>query len=537
MPEPVVSGRARRIRRIAIAVFSIGLFLFAALWVLGAWAEKRIHRELATAASNVCASIDQVDSPLVSVSIFSRRVSITGLRLLPAIPCANAPVALHGMVDTLVVTGISFSDLLFGHTLAAEGMLVRTTGLSLTLRSDTGQVVSDTRSPRAATNVEFAAHDIRLASTVLVTLAEDTLRAGARLIETSGKGLYLRIAPDSSSITRCEQLHLLVDSLYASSSTGYEGSLARCVIDQEKGSFDVLQLDICPSESLEELGASLRYEGDVFAARLDTLHAEGMDVQRLLAEGVPSLRKVRFASADVTVLRDKTVQDEPWKFKPLLARLIRNFPPGSGADTITIAGLDVRYRERVDMGRGFALIPLSGIRGTVTGARNTPGDTSALNINARCIAFNETHVSLNLRTHVQDTTDRFDARASLGRLRFLELNPVTGPLVDIRATDGVMDSLIFRMTGYDHRATGLIRMNYAGLKVESGGRQRKETLERIKTALLNTMVRNEVGEGNTTYREGQFAFDRRRDRAIFNYLWSGLREGVKVVILPDLKAN
>ena len=79
----------------------------------------------------------------------------------------------------------------------------------------------------------------------------------------------------------------------------------------------------------------------------------------------------------------------------------------------------------------------------------------------------------------------------------------------------------------------MVRMNHRGLKLASGGRKSGETGNQIESALLNALVRktsrNKIGNA----RDGRFAFERRRDRAIFNYLWSGLREGVKAELLPE----
>lgn len=531
------SVRTRRTRGAAITALSIVAGLIAALWVLGSFAEQRVRQELADVASKVCASIDQEHAPIVSVSLFSRSLSITGLTLLPAIPCTNAAVAVHGRVDTLQVSGISLSGLLFGRTLAAEHVLVRAKGLALILRSDTARQAVATRSPGASKDVQFASHDIQLVSTVLATLSEDTLRAGARLIRTSGKGFYFRMGGDSSSTARFEHLHLLLDSLYASASTGYEGSIARCEIDQEKGTLDLVRLDICPSQGLEELSARMEYEGDVIEARLDTVRTEGLDVQRLFAERVTSMRKLRLASGDVTILRDKTMPDGPSVVMPLLARLIRGLPMESGVDTITVLDLAARYRERGDRSRGFALIPFSNITASITGARNSAVDTAALMVRARCTAFDDTPVSLVLRSVVQDTTDRFELDASIGAMSFTALNKATGPLVDIQATAGRMDSVIFRMTADDHHAHGVVRIAYRDLKLASGGRKRDETMNRIETVLINILVRDQSRDSEGVSREGTFSFDRRRDRAILNYMWSGLREGTKAMLMPDGLVN
>jgi hypothetical protein len=271
----------------------------------------------------------------------------------------------------------------------------------------------------------------------------------------------------------------------------------------------------------------------VIQARLDTLHIAGFDMNTAFAENVWSMRSVRLATGAVTVLRDKVVADGNDPVKPLLSRLIRSFPMGSGADSITVDGLDVQYHERVDRQRGYAVIPITRIHAIITGARRSVIDTSAMVVRARAVAFNTASVSLILRAVIADTTDRFELDAGIGPMPFATVNAATGPLVDIQAIDGRIDSVIYRMTADDRRASGVVRMSHRGLKVASGGRKSEQVGNQMESALLNALVRNNSRNKNGDAHDGRFAFERRRDRAIFNYLWSGLREGVKAELLPE----
>jgi hypothetical protein len=55
----------------------------------------------------------------------------------------------------------------------------------------------------------------------------------------------------------------------------------------------------------------------------------------------------------------------------------------------------------------------------------------------------------------------------------------------------------------------------------------------LETLLLNALVRNDHLDGQGVPREGAFSFPRRQDRGVFNYMWSGLREGTKAILLPS----
>ena len=97
--------------------------------------------------------------------------------------------------------------------------------------------------------------------------------------------------------------------------------------------------------------------------------------------------------------------------------------------------------------------------------------------------------------------------------------------------NGRIDSVLLHMEADNRRAHGLVELAYHDLDLSTGGRKRKETRNRISTLILNTLVKkNNRNSGGP--RKGFFAFDRRRDRGVFNYMWSGLREGTKEILLP-----
>ena len=105
--------------------------------------------------------------------------------------------------------------------------------------------------------------------------------------------------------------------------------------------------------------------------------------------------------------------------------------------------------------------------------------------------------------------------------------------MDVRSTSGRIDTVMMHMDADKQRAKGRVRMAYHDLKLASGGKKRKEPLNMMKTVALNTLVQNDnLDKGGP--RPGQFAFERRQDRAVFNYMWSGLREGTKAILLPEV---
>lgn len=523
-----------RLARVLKRVLIITIVAIALVCGLGFLAEHFVRQRLDEFVKNSCATIDSRKEPRIDVSILERSVSIHHLHLLPVAGCADARIALHGAIDTLEIGGISLSDLFFHERLRAAYLRTGTQGLSIVLRKDTVPADSVVEAG-ARTSATFGTMRVRSTGTSLVTMSDDTIRFGEDVLLLSAKDFHFQNDIDSGArVTTSEDLRLVSKGLYAYTSTGYALTLERCELDQEARLLNFFGAHVQPVKCTEEHSATMDLERDVFDARLDTLRIEELNMDELLARRTLIARGMHLHGGDVTVLRDKTLPDENWRHKPLLARLLRWFPEGTAVDTIMVTALDVRYRERADRERGYSLIPFSNINATITGARNLRGDTSALVLDAHCSSFSDTPVILRLSTVIQDTTDRMEVDASIGRLPFSALRRATGPLVGVQATEGVMDSLIYRMTGNDQRASGSVRMTYSGLKLESGWKERRQALNEVGTVLLNALVRDKGRDRDGTLRVGEFSIERRRDRAVFNYLWSGLREGSKAVILPEV---
>lgn len=525
--------RWRRAAKWSIAVISIALGLY---WVSDLVAERYVRKQLELAAASVCAVIDTRYPPVVAVDLFAWSVSITGLSLLPIADCSGASLHVQGRIDSALVNGVSLIGTLFRDQAMMARLRLNISEARITMVPDSlAQISNDqVKSKGDAWSIAIGSFAVAIRSVTVITSSGDTISTNGRGTETDGKDLHFMVGPrDPLASFSCESLHLSVDSLLGNMASGYNWSVGNCAFDQARGTLDLLRMKIGPALGLEAFSATLPYETDVIEARLDTLRIDGFDLNTAFAENTWSMRSLRLASGAVTVLRDKVVVDGNDPVKPLLSRIIRSFPLGIGADSITVDRLDVQYHERVDRRRGYAVIPITQIRAIITGATHSAIDTAALVVRASAVAFNTASVSLLLRAVISDTTDRFELDAAIGPMPFATINGATGPLLDIQATEGRIDTVIYRMTADDRRASGVVRMNYRGLKVASGGRRSDQAGNQLESALLNALVRNKSQNRNGDARDGRFTFERRRDRAIFNYLWAGLREGVKAELLPE----
>lgn len=517
---------------VAVAVLLYGL--------AGLAAERYVREQLRAGATALCSEVDRNRAPEIVVNLFRQSVSITGLTLVPMTGCPSSSLKIHGRLDSAQFTGLSLLGLLFRDRVEMDHLRLCLSGAIAALAHDSLRVAMDGpmgRNPDVW-SVAIGSFSVVMHSSSVINQAGDTIICHDPGVSMSGKDLRFIIGQeDAHASFGVQGLLLSTDSLVGRMASGYAWSVRNFRIDQALGTLHLLRTRIGPSLGVEAFSATLPSETDVIEARLDTMLFDGFELVKAFTQKVYSFRRMQLTSGSVLVLRDKVAADGKDHEKPLLSHLIRSFPLGSGADSIIVHGLDVEYRERIDVQRGYAVIPFTEIEAVITGARHIANDTSGLIVRAGAVAFGAASISFLLRARIADTTDRFVIEASIGPMPFSALNSATGPLVDIRATEGRIDTVTYRMIADDHLASGAVRMRHRGLQLASGGRKSQQAGYRIESAILNALVRSTSHNKIDDARDGRFTFERRRDRAIFNYLWSGLREGVKAELLPGALAN
>jgi hypothetical protein len=129
--------------------------------------------------------------------------------------------------------------------------------------------------------------------------------------------------------------------------------------------------------------------------------------------------------------------------------------------------------------------------------------------------------------------------ARIGALPFTTFNAMTNDLLLVRATAGHIGSIDYVFEADRNSGRGRVDMAYADLKVRIAKRDGTREKAGFKSFLANQVVRSKNLRG-PNFRHGDFSLERKKDRQIFNYMWSGLREGMIETVLPqtvkDVKA-
>ncbi|HPF89475.1 MAG TPA: hypothetical protein PLL57_02335 [Flavobacteriales bacterium] len=524
--KPMMQRPMPRVLTVLGVVLVVG---WAAFEALSSWAAHEVRERLHHAANACGARWVDADSCIIHIDLWSGELLLTGMRWRRGVVQPDHGMSITGYVDTLEIRDVSYKALLFDGKVHAAGLFVRVKDLMVQRGS------ASTASPkeRSTRFQHFVVDDldIRLRSTSV--RMEDSIRIDLDDLAMNGMDLALDLRDTTWDAGRCEA-HLsalriapLADSILTVERMLLSDAAQRCELHGLRfGPDDV----VTPS-------TALALERDVVSGHFERITVEGIDPNTLM-RGVLHARSIHIGPADLEVARDKSRPDPSFRHKPLPARLLRLLPPGAGCDSLIVERMSVHYHEQVDPARGFAFIPFDSIHGVLTSVQHQRMDT--LRVLAAGMVFGRTPLTLDLRAAIGDSTDRMRVEAHVGRLSFPTLNRVLPPLTGLATPEGRLDTLIMRMGGGDRSASASCWMRYDGLKVEVRPSRREQDpalFDPVFDALLNAIVKRErkghrKDDGWTNY-----TVERRRDRAVFNYLWAGVREGAKASMLPGVVLN
>jgi hypothetical protein len=443
-------------------------------------------------------------------------------------------VKLSGRVATIAIRGISVWRLLVTNTLSVRSVSIDHPDLDIFLSNDTNTAPSANgdQGNLSAFNADslllkgFKYRSHRLADSSQVVLdSMDLQLLGVKSRWSNTAPLDLRFV---EVIGQLRGIHATLPPLY---------DLRIAQIDLRENGRELLITGTAfrPLKSKEEYDRVVHYETDLIDAQVDTVLLHGLDLLTLIREHVVKADSLLISGAALDVARDKTMPDEPYIVKRLPARLVRDIPIKLCIERIVLDRVNVMYHEKGPLSPEFGDVTFTDIHADITGLCTTDTlRTDTLVVMATAKGYDKANIRLKVRTKIFDPSDRFQVDALISGLPFRVFNQMTADLILVRATAGTIGGVDLTMTADNDRAVGRVDMEYDKLSVEMLKQDGTGKKDKFKSTLVNLAVRDHNLRSDPDFRHGDFTIERQKDRSIFNYLWSGLREGMIMSVLPDV---
>ena len=193
---------------------------------------------------------------------------------------------------------------------------------------------------------------------------------------------------------------------------------------------------------------------------------------------------------------------------------------------------ELQYHERVVAGSPYGKIAFTDIAAVVTGISNVKGkDLPDLHLVGSCSINGQGHAELDLLMPMGPANAPFTADVDMRELPAPTLNHLTDDLVHVDAVAGTIHRVKMHMRGDDRSASGEVDIRYEDLKVALN-----EEVEHsgLLSAAANLAIREHNMPDRPGYRTGSFSVQRNVHKSVFNYMWSGMKQGLLHVMLPGM---
>jgi hypothetical protein len=347
----------------------------------------------------------------------------------------------------------------------------------------------------------------------------------------------LRTYSDGTITYRVAGSDILARDLRAELPPMYDARIASFHMEHPSGQAFLEGLTVKPRASPEKYRKLIPYENDLFDISLDSIWIRGIEVGRFLSDQVLHMRSMKMSSPVAVIHRDKSMPDGPFNYKHLPVSGLKKLGISIRIDSVEVDDGKVEYHERMEQTSDYGVVVFNRINGLLLGLDNSKraaaqGREMVANATARM--YENTSINFKYRAPLNSKSDQFFVEAQIGEIPFTALNKMTDDLLSVKATAGKIHSMELKMQGNEDKATGTLDLDYEDLHIDLSPHEEKWHKGLLKNLLGNALVKKKNSVEDKRYRQGEFEVERRKDRAIFNFLWQGVKMGTVDSMAPGL---
>ncbi len=237
-------------------------------------------------------------------------------------------------------------------------------------------------------------------------------------------------------------------------------------------------------------------------------------------------------NATLNVLHDKRLPGGPPETKPLPHLAFRQWETPVRIDTVTVRDSFISYSEHKPQASKAGKVTFENLQATIFGLSNFGDAGNAIEMEAQAHVMGDGLLKARFAFPKNDTTGYHTVYGSLGSMPFASLNPILENVGFVQAGDGgKIHGMDFSMELDGRNSKGTMVLNYEGLNVrmlEKDSAKEGET-RKLTSFIANTFV---IKKNNhkEPLRQGEIAFERDREKSVFNYWWKSLLSGMKDTI-------
>lgn len=372
------------------------------------------------------------------------------------------------------------------------------------------------------------------------------------------RGGFSSTKPDSSkSWLKAGNINLLLTNVRATADTARgpipidydQFTLNLKELYTEVGAFELLTADSLSMDSnvlkawnmglntkfsREELSERIEQERDHFTFKIPEVSI--YDIRMVFRDSLGSLEadSIALAQPSLEMYRDKLEPDNPGE-STMYSRKLREVPFRLTVPKIIVRQGSISYEERIESGLEPGHISFDSINAELLHISNTYSEPVKTEIKATAIFMEQADMEFNWSFDVNNEEEFFTASGSFSNFTASKVNAFMEASMNARI-QGYLNILYFTLGGNQYTAAGEIKMKYKNFDFNILKEDGKE-VNKLLSTIGSLFIKENKNKDSPDFRFGTIEAEREPSKSFFNYLWRGLRSGIKNTLTGDGKKD
>lgn len=300
------------------------------------------------------------------------------------------------------------------------------------------------------------------------------------------------------------------------------------------------QFKLIPKYSRDEFNKMIKYNDDLFSVSTEKVILNGLSLSEIEKSESINLNAIIVYDPVVEIYRDKRLPDAPFRKKKLITSAIMSIPLTINVDTIKVLNGKLTYEEMhntMDQPGKVFFDPLFLAAYNLTNDSVMITKNPHLQVDAKAKIMGKSDVNAYFDFYLNRKDDYFTAKGNMKAINGIEFNRIVQSLLMVKIETADVESASFYFTANDDSSVGTLDLVYKNLK--AGVLKHKDPNKKSSawSWIANEFIVKQNLPGDTKYRTGIIGFDRRKDKAIVNFLWNSVKTGVISTIAPIADKN
>lgn len=514
-------------KKIVIAVISIFLFVILINVGLNYWIKKQlpiiIHEKNNT--------VYNINYEKIEVSLWSRNIHASTLLVHPKNQPKDSKNGLFSKIESITIEHFNIWDLAFNDVIQAESIIINKPRVILYKKGEklindskniNKQIVEPFRKIVSVSNIYLNDGTVDV-----VSLDNDKPILSVKKIILKLEGILITDATLKEKIPiQYKRYALIIDSLFYRPSAFYHINIGK--ISTEKNFLKINNFSHLPQFNRRDFTKRLDKEKDIYTLKFDSAQVAKMDWGFKNDRFFFKANSVVINHFDANIYRGKMPKDDLSK-KYLYNHLLRNIKFPLQIDTLQVLKSKLVYEEEKDFSKGPGVLNFDKFNLQATNLRSGFGlkKTNDVKIKVNCVFMKTSPLDVDWSFNVLDKNDSFHIQGVISNFDVAAMGRFSKPYMNASFI-GVFNKYRFNFYGNDNIAKGNASLDYDDLKVKLYKKKKPEKEAKLKSAIVNLLVKNDSNEKSKT---ADVELERIQEKSFYNFLWRSIAESLKKILI------